>query len=212
MKKQVYFPTNNIGKYERYKKSFEKLNINYDRYFVDSNGDELKVEVIEDGKTLEENARKKAEAYYDEYKKYINTSFVVITTDEALYIDGLEADKQPGMFVRRFNGLDDKRASDEEVVERYTSFVRSLGGEARARWVYQLVMYDGIAFHDYTWNEDVLFSDTPHYPITKGYVLNNITIIDKDIMLSDLSKEERYNYLSKYTDNVALFVNNNMKK
>ena len=122
MKKQVYFPTNNIGKYERYKRSFENLSIEYNRYFIDTNGNELKVDVIEDGKTLEENAKKKAKAYYDEYKKYITDSnFCIITTDEALYIDGLKDEKQPGLFVRRFNGLDAKRATDEEVVERYTA-------------------------------------------------------------------------------------------
>lgn len=217
MKKQVYFPTNNIGKYERYKRSFENLSIEYNRYFIDSNGNELKVDVVEDGKTLEENAKKKAKAYYDEYKKYITDfNFCIITTDEALYIDGLKDEKQPGLFVRRFNGLDAKRATDEEVVERYTSIVKKLGGEINAKWLYSLVMYDGINFYDYTWDEKVLFSDTPHFPITKGYVLNNITIVKKangnNIMLSDLSDDERFEYLATYTDSVADFVNEHMKE
>ena len=189
----------------------------YRRYYTINDGTEIKVEVKEDGKSLKENACKKAKAYYEEYKKYLSKiNFSVITTDEALYIEGLSDEEQPGMFVRRFKGLDSIRATDEEVVERYTKFVKKLGGETKAKWVYSLVMYDGQDFRDYTWNEEVLFSDTPHYPITKGYVLNNITIVGKDgdnnIMLSDLSEEERYKYLSKYTDTVAKFVEDGMNK
>lgn len=217
MDKIVFFPTNNIGKFNRYKESFEKIGMQYRRYYTTVDGTEIKVEVKEDGKTLKENACKKAKAYYEEYKKYLpQTQFSIITTDEALYIDGLSDEEQPGMFVRRFRGLDSVRATDEEVVERYTKFVKKIGGETKAKWVYSLVMYDGKDFRDYTWDEEVLFSDTPHYPITKGYVLNNITIVEKDgdnnIMLSDLSEEERYKYLSKFTDTVARFVNNGMHK
>ena len=215
MKKIIFFPTNNIGKYDRYKKSFEKENFTYNRYLIDENGLEVKVDVKEDRKTLKENAEKKAKAYYDEYKKYLeDTDFSIITTDEALYIDGLDEEEQPGIFVRRFGGIDAKRATDEEVVEKYTSVVKNLGGEVNAKWIYSLVMYNGKNFYDYTWEEPVLFSDTPHYPITKGYVLNNITIVKKtnndNIMLSDLSENERYEYLSKYTDKVVCFINDKL--
>lgn len=215
MKKIVFFPTNNIGKYDRYKKSFKKKNIIYNRYLTDENGIEIKVEVSEDGKTLNENAKKKAKQYYDEYKRHLNdTSFSIITTDEALYIDGLTEKEQPGLFVRRFGGIDAKRATDEEVVQKYTSVIKKLGGEAKAKWIYSLVMYDGKNFYDYTWEEPVLFSSIPHYPITKGYVLNNITIVKKvdnnTIMLSDLTEEERYEYLSKYTDTIADFINDKL--
>ena len=215
MKKIVFFPTNNIGKYDRYKKSFKKKNIIYNRYLTDENGIEIKVEVSEDGKTLNENAKKKAKQYYEEYKRHLsNTNFSIITTDEALYIDGLTEKEQPGLFVRRFGGIDAKRATDEEVVQKYTSVIKKLGGEAKAKWIYSLVMYDGKNFYDYTWEEPVLFSSIPHYPITKGYVLNNITIVKKidnnTIMLSDLTEEERYEYLSKYTDTIADFINDKL--
>ena len=215
MKKIVFFPTNNIGKYDRYKKSFKKKNIIYNRYLTDENGIEIKVEVSEDGKTLNENAKKKAKQYYEEYKRHLsNTNFSIITTDEALYIDGLTEKEQPGLFVRRFGGIDAKRATDEEVVQKYTSVIKKLGGVAKAKWIYSLVMYDGKNFYDYTWEEPVLFSSIPHYPITKGYVLNNITIVKKvdnnTIMLSDLTEEERYEYLSKYTDTIADFINDKL--
>ena len=62
----------------------------------------------------------------------------------------------------------------------------------------------------------MLFCDSPHYPITKGYVLNNITIVKKEgkspVMLSDLSENERAEYLSNYTDKVVKFIKEKMEK
>lgn len=216
MEKIIFFPTNNIGKFERYKFAFEKAKIEYNRYFQNQKGENIKVEVQEDGKTTRENAEKKAKAYYEEYKKILpEKQFAIITTDEALYIEGLKDDEQPGLFVRRFQGLNGSRATDDEVVERYTSFVTKMGGQAKAKWKYSFVMYDGENFHDMEWEELVVFNDKPHMPITKGYPLNNITIIGEDekgkeIMLSDLSEEERNLYLAPYTEKVARFVNENM--
>jgi len=211
MKKSIYFPTNNIGKYERYSQSFKNSGITYNRYYISDSGEEIKVDVEENGKTTKENAEKKALAYYEEYKKIMpQAEFVIMTTDEALYIDGLKDEEQPKEHVRRFNGLE--RATDMQVVEKYTDYVSKLGGRAKAKWHYSLVAYDGNEFHYLDWDEPVVFSDTPHEPIPKGYVLNSITIVEKnengeDIMLSDLSPEKRQRYLSSYTDKVADFVN-----
>ena len=72
MRRLVFFPTSNIGKYDRYKTSFEKEGIIYKRYLTSEDGVDLKVDVLEDGKTLKENAEKKAKAYYDEYRKHLH--------------------------------------------------------------------------------------------------------------------------------------------
>ena len=48
MKTIVFFPTNNIGKYDRYKNSFEKEKMVYNRYLIENNT-EVKVDVVEDG-------------------------------------------------------------------------------------------------------------------------------------------------------------------
>lgn len=208
----VYFPTNNVGKYERYKKSFELANIQYERYLVNNEGKEEIVDIKEDGKTTKENAEKKAKCYYDAYAKKIpRESFVIITTDEALYIDSLNDEEQPGQFVRRFGGMDGKRATDDEVVKKYTELVAKLGGYASARWHYSMVMYNGKDYSYLEWDESVNFSCYLHKPIPKGYVLNSITIVKKDekgndVMLSDLSTDDRFEYLREYTDNVVKFV------
>ena len=175
----VFFPTNNIGKFDRYRIAITGRGIKYTRYLQLPNGDDCILNVPEDKATPRENAEAKAIAYYEEYKKYIKGDFAIITTDESLFFNGVDDEQQPGMFVRRFNGIKG-RASDEEVVERYTDFVRSLGGTAKARWAYSLVMYNGTDFSYMDWEEPVTFSDTPHYPITPGYVLNNITIVGTD--------------------------------
>lgn len=208
----VYFPTNNIGKYERYKKSFELANITYKRYLVNNEGKEEIIDIEENAKTTRENAERKAKGYYDAYvKKMPEESFIIVTTDEALYIDGLNDKEQPGQFVRRFGGMDGKRATDEEVVEKYTQLINKLGGNAKARWHYSMVIYNGEKYSYMEWDENVNFSCCPHNPIPKGYVLNSITIIKKDekgndVMLSDLSAEDRFEYLRKYTDDVVKFV------
>ena len=212
MKKRVFFLTYYVGKYDRYYESFGNVGITYDRYYTKSDGEPLTVDVDENCKTTKEKKKKKALAYYEEYKRIMpQTDFVIMTTDEALYIDGLKENEQPKERVRRFNGL--TRATDMQVVEQYTNYVKNLGGKANAKWHYSLVVYDGKEFHYLDWDEPVEFSSTPHEPIPKGYVLNSITIVGKDengndIMLSDLTPEERQNYLSKYTDKVASFVDN----
>ncbi|MBO5349211.1 MAG: hypothetical protein J6A89_05275 [Clostridia bacterium] len=149
----VYFPTNNIGKYERYKKSFELAKIPYERYLVNNEGKEEIVDIKEDGKTTKENAEKKAKGYYDAYvKKIPGKSFIIITTDEALYIEGLNDEEQPGQFVRRFGGMDGKRATDEEVVKKYTELINKLGGNAKARWHYSMVTYNGEKYSYLEWD------------------------------------------------------------
>lgn len=222
----VCFPTNNVGKYKRYEESFKRMGIKYYRYYNDEKGNPPN-----EGSNLAENAKAKAEYYYNLYSQLMpDKRIIIMSTDEALYFDeevlteknnnrkkdGRTEIEQPGPFVRRFDGLNGTSASDDEVVEKYTSIVTELGGEVEARWNYALAVFDGQKFRQVEWKEPVLFSDSPHYPITPGYVLNNITIVGKrynpldgkysNIMLSDLSEEARFEYLRKYTDSVAEFV------
>ena len=54
--------------------------------------------VEEDGSTAQENAKKKAVAYARVLDR------VVLSMDNALFIDGLSSSQQPGINVRRING------------------------------------------------------------------------------------------------------------
>src|SRR3989344_7353154 len=55
-------------------------------------------EVVEDGTTVQENARKKAVAYARALGQ------TVLSMDNALFLDGLAPENQPGIHVRRVGG------------------------------------------------------------------------------------------------------------
>lgn len=83
-------------------------------------------EVIEDGATVAENARKKAIVY----AQALGTT--VLSMDNALYLDGLPSEDQPGIHVRRING--EVRSSDDELLDHYQQVIRSLGGRIGGYW------------------------------------------------------------------------------
>lgn len=82
-------------------------------------------EVFESGRTPLENARIKAIAYFKVSR------FPTFSCDSGLYIDGLEEDRQPGVFVRRVNGL---YLDDDAFIKYYSDVAKSLGGEVRAKF------------------------------------------------------------------------------
>lgn len=75
-------------------------------------------EIVEDGKTPLENARKKAVAYFEAFR------IPVFSCDSGLYIDGVPENEQPGVYVRRVNG---KVLSDEQMIVHYSSLAKKYG-------------------------------------------------------------------------------------
>ena len=86
----------------------------------------LNINIIEDGKTPEENAFKKAKQYYDV------TKLPTIAEDSGLYIDKFDESEQPGLFVRRIDGRED--ATDEEILNWYIEKLEKHGGESLAAY------------------------------------------------------------------------------
>lgn len=85
------------------------------------------IEVEEDGRTSEENAERKARAYF------AATSMPTLAIDAGLHVEGLPPDKQPGVYVRR--AIDrNHRASDEELVEYFAAELARAGGERPGTW------------------------------------------------------------------------------
>ena len=84
----------------------------------------LNINIIEDGKTPEENAIKKAKQYYD------TTKLPTIAEDSGLYIDKFNEDEQPGLFVKRIGG--NENATDEEILKWYIEKLEKYGGESLA--------------------------------------------------------------------------------
>ena len=81
--------------------------------------------IDENGNNPMDNAKIKALAYYKAAK------IPVFSCDSGLYIDGLESEKQPGVYVRRVKG---KVLNDEEMIEYYTGVASKLGGKAKAKY------------------------------------------------------------------------------
>ncbi len=91
----------------------------------------LKLKIEEDGASVGENAAKKARAYFERVGK------PTLAGDSSLYIEGLPAEKQPGLRVRRVGG---REMTDEETIAHYAKLVAQQGGRAAAWYVTGLAL------------------------------------------------------------------------
>lgn len=150
-----------------------------------------KVSVEETGNSPLENAEIKAKAYYDKYK------LPVMSQDSGLYIEGLEEERQPGVYVRRANK--GRELSDKEMLEYYIEIARKLGGTAKA-W-YQvaicLVMDENNVYRfdrEVMPSDKFIITDKPYPQMTPGFPLDSISIDIESgkyfIELDDDSDEE----------------------
>lgn len=148
-------------------------------------------DVEEDGKTAQENARKKATTY----ARILNTP--VLSMDIALYFDGLVEEKQPGIFVRRFAGKE--RATDDEVFDYYSAIVKQLGERVGGRWEYFVcVAYpDGKVFETIVVTPRIFVSSASPVRI-EGYPLEAIQIDpDSGKYISEMKSQEQDEYWQK---------------
>lgn len=127
------------------------------------------IEVEEDGKTPSENALKKAKAYYN------RTKIPTIAADSGLYIKKLPENLQPGLYVRRVEGVE---LTDDEMIEHYSNLVKSIGGSSEAYYLtgLALVSEDGCSTIDIEEDYFILTDkvDTNHKH--RGNPLDVITI------------------------------------
>lgn len=93
----------------------------------------LKLAVLETGNTARDNARIKALAY----AKAVNA--VVLSMDNALYLQGLSRYQQPGLHVRRING--GEAQGDEELISHYSRLIaQHSNGTMAGYWEYGLAL------------------------------------------------------------------------
>lgn len=126
-------------------------------------------EITEDGNTAEENARKKAVAY----AKAIGQT--VFSMDNALYINDLPSEKQPGIHVRRIGGS--VAVNDEELLLHGISLIKSLGGKTTGYWEYGVCIAqpDG-KFFEMTIKTPRIFTSKRSEKVVQGYPLESIQI------------------------------------
>ena len=127
-------------------------------------------EVEEDGQTALENARKKAVAYARHLGK------MVLSTDNALFFDGLPDDQQPGLFVRRIPGRSG-RGSDDELREHYLKLVADAGGKLNGHWEYAVCVAspEGVV-GETTIMSPRVFVDKVSSVLVPGYPLTSIQV------------------------------------
>lgn len=103
----------------------------------------LQIDVPEEGRSTAENAETKARAYF------AAACMPTLAIDGGLHIEGLPAEKQPGVFVRRIYG-GDRDPTDEEVLDYYARELENIGGESVGLWegAHVLVVSDDQIFVD----------------------------------------------------------------
>lgn len=129
-------------------------------------------EVEESGNSPLDNARLKAEAYYSVLKE------PVFSCDSGLYIDGLDEERQPGVYARRVKG---KTLSDDEMIKYYAGIAKEFGGKVTAQYknAICLVMSNSKSYE--SMDEDIsserfILTDKPHQVRIKGFPLDSISI------------------------------------
>jgi len=162
---QLIIGTKNLAKIHQLKGALEPLALD-----IQGLPDDNFPEVKEDGATALENARKKALAYSSVLGQ------PVLSMDNALYLEGLSAEDQPGLNVRHISGRLD-RPTDAELLEYYTKLIASLGGRVDAYWEYGFCL----AYPDGQIKETILkaprlFVSQPSQKVIAGYPLESIQI------------------------------------
>lgn len=120
---KLLFATGNKMKYEMMKERLKSLS---EIEVITPKVLNINIDVVEDGLTPEENAIKKASQYYEVAK------IPTIAEDSGLYIDRFSDSEQPGLFVKRVNGVEG--LSDEVILKHYIDKLNEHGGSSLASY------------------------------------------------------------------------------
>ena len=192
---KVLIATKNKGKIEKYSSMLKDLNIDF---FMLDNID-LNIEIEENGNNTTENAIIKAKAYYKEL------GVPVLTDDSGLIIDKLPKEKQPGIFVRRYNG---RKLSDEEIIELYSKEIEKVDGESTGAFVISIAIIDenGNIYTKET-KHTRLFVSKPDVNRVPGYPLSSLVFDkEKNMYMTEKKKEGQNIYRQSTFKEEAEFI------
>lgn len=129
--------------------------------------------VDEGGSSPLENARIKAQTYYQYY------GIPVFSLDSGLFFENVPDELQPGVHVRNVAG---KHLSDDEMIDYYSALAREYGGRLTARYknALCLVMSENEVFQsmdESLWGEPFYLTDTPHKSSHReGFPLDRLSV------------------------------------
>ena len=122
---KIFFATMNKDKIMKMKNRLKNLDIK----IVTPYDQNIKIEIQENGKSVIENATLKAKAYFDKIQ------MPTIATDSALYVENF--DIQPGLFVKRINGV---TLEEDKLEEHYINELNKVGGKSKAFYITGIVL------------------------------------------------------------------------
>ncbi len=130
----------------------------------------IHIDVEEDRTSTEENAERKARAYF------AAAHMPTLAIDGGLHIEGLPGERQPGVFVRRIHHRE-RDATDAEVLDHYARELAEIGGEAIGIWQGSvvLVVSDKHVYAD-TFTFGTMLTSRRKGGVTPGAPLDALTI------------------------------------
>jgi len=132
--KKIILASNNVHKINEIKELLKDLPIE-----ISSLKDEnINIDVVEDGKTFEENAKKKVSEIASFLRKRGAKEFIVLADDSGLEVDYLNGD--PGIYSARYageHGNDTK--NNEKLLERLKGVTKE---KRKAKFVCQIALID----------------------------------------------------------------------
>lgn len=160
----------------------------------------LELDVDENGNNPIENAIIKAKSYN------IATNMITIAIDDALFLDNVPVEIQPGTHVRRVNG---RRLNDKEMVDHYISLVNKYGinGELTGffRKAVAIVTQNDVFTFEYKTGRK--FVNKQSNVINEGYPLSSIQIVEQvGKFKSELTKEEEKQIVKTEQDKICNFI------
>lgn len=131
--KKLILASNNAKKVKEIKEILKGLPIE-----VRSLKDEgIDIDVVEDGKTFEENAKKKAKEIYEFLLSKGKKDFIVLADDSGLEVDYLNG--EPGIYSARYSG---EHGNDDKNNEKLLENLKGVPKEKRgAQFVCQLSLF-----------------------------------------------------------------------
>lgn len=188
--------TTNKAKIKRYGEKLAENQID----FVTLNDLDLDLDVDETGDNPTENAIIKAKAYNKA------TNMPTIAIDDALFLDNVPDEIQPGTHVRRVNG---KRLNDNEMVDYYISLVNQYGknGELTGYFKKAVAIINENDIFTFEYKTTRKFSNKQSNIINEGYPLSSIQIVEQfGKFKTELTKEEEEQILKDEQNEICNFI------
>ncbi len=150
---------------------------------------EMKEKPQEAGESAEENAQIKARFYCEKL------GLPVFSEDEALYVDFLPPENQPGVFVRRIEGKEE--ADDEKLLTYWEKIIASVPLEKRTgKWhIAYCLAFPGGQVKTAALDHPIMFFSPPSKTRVPGWPLSSlqgpIMFKKPDSELTDSERKER---------------------